>query len=157
MFYIALLFLILLVAAALVILIQNFAILLSSVHLTFFSWHLPGIPVFLLFLFGAFLGGLLLYIFSTRSVRHDAREIKRLNARVKELRAQIEELEKLQMRSPSGALPTNFAPPAVPVPVFSPSGALGPSGPLGQRQTVQPPQPPQPKQPKWRQDSYWLQ
>jgi uncharacterized integral membrane protein len=155
-FYIALLFLILLVAAALVMLIQNFAILLSSVHLTFFSWHLPGIPMFLLFLLGAFLGGLLLYIFSTRSVRHNAREIKKLNARVKELRAQIEELEKLQMRSPSGALSTNFAPP---VPIFSPFGALEPSSPLGQRQSVQPPQPaqpPQPKQPKWRQDSSWL-
>ena len=84
MFYIALLFLILLAVAALIMLVQNFTILLSSIHLTFLSWHLPGIPVFLLFLLGAFVGGLLLYVFSTRSARQDAREIKKLNARVNE-------------------------------------------------------------------------
>lgn len=134
MFYIALLFLILLVAVALIMLVQNFTILLSSVHLTFFSWHLPGIPVFLLFLLGAFLGGLLLYVFSTRSARSDAREIKKLRARVKDLRAQIEELEKSQTKSPSGALSANFAPPAVPLPGFSPAGPPGSSGLLGQRQ-----------------------
>lgn len=141
MFYIALLFLILLVAAALIVLVQNFTLLLYSVHLTFFSWHLPGIPVFLLFLLGAFVGGLLLYVFSTRSAHRDAREIKRLNARVKELRAQIEELEKAQMRVPSGALAGNFPPPGVPLPGFSPAGPTGPSGLLGQRQP--PTSPPQ--------------
>lgn len=161
MFYIALFFLILLVIAALVLLIQNVAILLSSVHLTFFSWHLPGIPVFLLFLLGAILGGLLLYTFSLRSTRHDARKIKRLNARIKELRAQIEEREKSQMRLPSGARPTNFAPPAGPMRFFSPSGILGSSGPFGQREVGQLPQAAQPPQsrhawPKWRQDSGWL-
>lgn len=153
MFYIMLFFLILLVAAVLVLLIQNFAIWFSSVHLTFFTWHFPGIPVFLLFLLGAFLGGFLLYTFSMRSARHDAREIKRLNAHVKELRAQIEEQEKSQMRSPSGALSTNFVPPAEPIRSFSPSGAPGSSGPFGQRQAVRPPQR---KQPDWRQNSSWL-
>lgn len=138
MFYIALLFLILLVAAALIVLVQNFSILLYSVHLTFFSWHLPGIPVFLLFLLGAFVGGLLLYVFSTRSAHRDAREIKKLQARVKELRDQIEDLEKAQMRSPSVPLAGNFAPPSVPMPGFSPAGPAGSSGLLGQRQ----PQPP---------------
>src|SRR5579883_2413587 len=142
-FYIALLFLILLVAAALILLVQNFTILLSGVHLTFFSWHLPGIPVFLLFLLGAFMGGLLLYVFSTRSAHNDAREIKRLNARVKELRAQIEELEREKSQVRLGGAPSaNFAPPAVPMPGFASSGPMGPTGPLGQRQ----PSPPGPLQ-----------
>lgn len=153
MFYIALFFLILLVAAGLVLLIQNYVIWFTSVHLTFYTWHLPGIPMFLLFLLGVFLGGLLLYISATRSAWHSAREIKRLNARVKELHAQIEEREKSQMRSPGGALSTNFAPPAQPLRNFLPSGAPGSSNPLGQRQAVQPPQA---RQPNWRQNSSWL-
>ena len=124
MFYIALLFLILLIGVALVMVVQNQAALLSSIHLTFFSWHLPGIPVFLLCLLGAFLGGLLLYVVSSFSARRDAQEIKKLRARV-------EELEKAQKRSPSSSLSANFAPPVVPIPGFSPSGPLRPSGSLG--------------------------
>lgn len=124
MFYIALLFLILFIVVALVMVVQNPATLLSSIHLTFFSWHLPGIPVFLLCLLGAFLGGLLLYVVSSLAARHDAREIA-------ELRARVEELEKAQKRTPSSLLSANFAPPVVPIPGFSPSGSLRPSGPLG--------------------------
>jgi uncharacterized integral membrane protein len=123
-FYLALLFLIFLIGVALLMVVQNPGTLMSSIHLTLFSWHLPGIPVFLLCLLGAFLGGLLLYVVSSFSARRDAEEIK-------ELRAQVEELKKAQKRSPSSSLSANFAPPVVPIPGFSPSGPLQPSGPLG--------------------------
>ncbi|HEU5376494.1 MAG TPA: hypothetical protein VFV38_13720 [Ktedonobacteraceae bacterium] len=154
MFYIALLFLILLGGVAIAIIFQNFLTLLSTnVHLTVFSWRTPGIPILLFFLLGACLGGLLLYVFSTFSARQDARIIKKLRARVEEL-----EQEKAQMRSPSGALKTNFAPPVVPMPGFSPSGPLQhrqppvgslpqqpPSGPLPPGQPSATSQPPLPK------------
>ncbi|HLI69197.1 MAG TPA: hypothetical protein VKV19_05510 [Ktedonobacteraceae bacterium] len=131
MFYVALLFLILLIAIALIVMVQNPATLLSSVHLTFLAWHLPGIPIFLLGLLGAFLGGLLLYVVSSFSARLDALEIKALRERVKELRARVVDLEKAQQRSPSGSLPANFVPPSIPIPGFAPSGSPGASGPLG--------------------------
>lgn len=116
MFYVALLLLILLGGATVVIIYQNFATLLSGEHLLFLMWHLPGIPVLLLCLLGAFLGGLLLYVFSAFSARRDAQEIKRLRVR-------IEELEKAQVKSPSGALLSNVVPPpVVPIPGFSMAG-----------------------------------
>lgn len=117
MFYIALLFLILLGGTALVIIFQNFFPLLSSEHLLFLTWRLPGIPILLLCLLGAFLGGLLLYVFSAFAARRDAREIKNLRARVAEL-------EKAQVKSPSGSLVMNVVPPVVPIPGFSTTGPL---------------------------------
>lgn len=129
-FYVALLFLILLIGIALIVIVQNPATLLSSVHLTFLAWHLPGIPVFLLGLLGAFVGGFLLYVVSSFSARLDALEIKALRERVKDMRARVADLEKAQ-RPSSGSLSANFAPPAIPMPGFSPAGSPGPSGPLG--------------------------
>lgn len=137
MFVFALILFILLLAAAIMIAVQNFAILFSGVHLTLLSLHLPGIPVLLLCLLSALLGGLLLYIVSSISAHRDAREIRKLRARLNELNLQIEELEneKAQAtRSPSGSLPLNFPPPVVPLPGFAPNGPPGPTGPLGQRQ-----------------------
>ncbi|MGH2509923.1 MAG: LapA family protein [Ktedonobacteraceae bacterium] len=117
MFYIALLFLILLGGTALVIIYQNFLTLLSGEHLLFFTWHLPGIPVLLLCFFAAFLGGLLLYVFSAFAARRDAREIK-------DLRAHIADFEKMREKVPSGALMMNVVPPVVPIPGFSTTGPL---------------------------------
>lgn len=138
MLYIALILLILLVAVALVIAVQNVAALFSGIHLTFFSWHLPGIPVLVLCLLGIFLGGLLLYVVSSISARRDMRELKKLRVRMEELkklRERVEELEMAQMRAPSGSLAPNFGPPpVVPIPGIPPtppSGPLGPNGPLG--------------------------
>jgi uncharacterized integral membrane protein len=129
-FFLAFILLILLVAVALVIAVQNFAVLFSSVHLTFLSWHLPGIPILVLCLLGIFLGGLLLYVVSSISAHRDARELKKLRARVAEL-----EEEKVQAtKTPSGPLPPNFAPPVVPLPGFAPSSPPGPTGSLGQWQ-----------------------
>lgn len=122
MLYIALVLLILLVAIALVIAVQNMLVLFSSVHLTILSWHTPGVPILVLCLLGAFLGGVVLYIVSSISAHRDARELKKLRARVEELR---EEVQKAQSRSPSGALPPAFAPSAVPMPGI-PGGSAGP-------------------------------
>lgn len=124
MFYLALLLLILLGAVALIIVVQNFETLFAAVHLTFLSWSLPGVPVLLLCLVGAFLGGLVLYVFASHSARRDAKEFKRLHAR-------IEDLEKEQKKAPSGALTANFAPPVVPLPGFAPGGSPGSSSPAG--------------------------
>ena len=128
MLYIALVLLILLVAVALVMVVQNIAILFSSVHLTLFSWHMPGIPILVLCLLGAFLGGLVLYVVSSISARRDARDLKELRARVEELR---EEVQKAQTRTPSGALPPPFPPNAVPIPGIPGGPPVGPSGPAG--------------------------
>ena len=123
MFLIALLFLILLALVAGIIVVQNFGTLIStSVHLTLISWTLPGIPVLLLCVLGAFLGALLLYVIAAHSARGERREMK-------DLRARIEDLEKAPTKSPSGGLSTNFAPPVVPMPGFAPGGSAGPSGP----------------------------
>ncbi len=139
MLYIALVLLILLVAVALVLAVQNIGILFSSVHLTLFSWHTPGIPVLVLCLLGAFLGGLVLYIVSSISAHRDAREIKKLRACVEELQ---EEVQKAQMRVPSGALPPpTFPPNAVPIPGIPggpPAGPSGPAGPGNQRPPANP-------------------
>lgn len=138
MLYIALILLILLVALALVMIVQNIAVLFSSVHLTLFSWHMPGIPVLVLCLLGAFLGGLILYVVSSISARRDARELKRLRARVEELQ---EGLQKAQMRVPSGALSPAFPPNAVPIPGIPggpPAGSPGPAGPGNQRPPTHP-------------------
>lgn len=137
MFYIALLFLILLAAVALIIVVQNFGVLFTSFHLTLLSWHLPAMPVLLLCLLGAFLGGLVLYVFASHSARRDIREIK-------SLRSRIEDLEKAQSRSPSGTLTANFAAPAVPMPGFAPTGSpasaapSSPSGPAGSPGSIGP-------------------
>lgn len=129
MLYIALVLLILLVAVALVIAVQNILVLFSSVHLTVFSWHTPGIPILVLCLLGAFLGGVILYIVSSLSAHRDAREIKKLRARVEDLQ---EEVQKAQTRSSSGALPPAFAPSAVPMPGIpgGPGGLRPPASPL---------------------------
>lgn len=123
MFFIALLFLILLVIVVGTIVVLNGGTLLStSVHLTLLSWHLPGIPVLLLFVLGIFLGGLLLYVIAAHSARRDKLEMKILRMR-------IDDLEKASAKSPSGGLSTSFAPPVVPMPGLASGGPVGPSGP----------------------------
>lgn len=125
MIIVALLLLLILVAVAVVLAVQNFALLLTSVHLTFLSVHLPGIPWGLLVLFGVCLGGLLLYVVSTFSARHDAKEIKALQKT-------IDELQRAQEKAPSGPLTGgsgqgagNFGQPA------SAFGSQGPQGSQG--------------------------
>lgn len=137
MFFLALFLLIMLVAAAGVIIVQNFPVLFDSIHLTFLSWHLPGIPVLVLCLLGACIGGLLLYVVSSLSARRDTREIKKLRSRVSELRTRVEELEEEKAqaaKAPSGPLAPNFPPPAIPFPGFAANGPVGPASPPGQRQ-----------------------
>ena len=118
MFYIALFLLVLLGLISRAVVAQNSGVLLSDVSLNVFVGHL-SIPVFLLCLLGACLGGLLLYVVSVFSARRDVKEIK-------SLRARIEELEEAQAKaSSSGSPPASFAPPVVPVPGFPQTGPLG--------------------------------
>ena len=125
MFYIALLLLILLGLIALAVVGLNIGALLNGVSLNLLVWH-PSIPVLLLCLFGACLGGLLLYVVSIYTARRDAQELKRL-------RTYIEELGEVKAPS-SGSPPSNFVPPAVPMPGLPSTGPLPPgqpqSGPL---------------------------
>jgi uncharacterized integral membrane protein len=132
-FYLVLSLLILLCLVAIAIVYQNFAVLSSDIHLTFAIWHLPGIPVLLLCLFFAFIGGLLLYVIASFGARRDAQEMEKLRAR-------IEELTRPSAKSPNGGL-ANFASPVVPMPGFSPAGSLS------QRQQPSPPQAPTPSGP----------
>lgn len=115
MYYVALLFLILLGGTALVIVAQNFTTFLTSEHLMLITMSFPGIPILLLCLCWAFLGGLLLYVFAAFAARRDTREIKTL-------RAHIQELEKAQTQVTSGPLSASNPPPAAPVPGFSSAG-----------------------------------
>lgn len=165
MFYIALLFLILLGILVLDVVVQNFATFTASTDLTVLVWHLSGFPLVLLFLVAILFGALLLYTLAARSARHDKVEMKALRAEVKGLRGQLEDLENTPAKTPSGSLPSPFAPPVVPLPGYTggptaplnpsgplpgspgsgpgpvgpgPAGPTGPTGPLGQR----PPQPP---------------
>ncbi|HEX7736300.1 MAG TPA: LapA family protein [Ktedonobacteraceae bacterium] len=135
MFYIALLFLILLGILALDAIVQNLGAFTSSTDLTVLVWHLPGVPVALLYLVAVFLGALLLYTLAARSARVDKLEMKALRAEVKGLRAQVEDLESVPARTPSGGLTNPFAPPVVPLQGFaggpgSAGAPLNPSGPL---------------------------
>lgn len=115
MYYVALLFLILLGGTALVIVAQNFTTFLTSEHLILITVSLPGVPILLICLCWAFLGGLLLYVFAAFAARRDTREIKTLRAR-------IQELEKAQAQATSGPLSASIPPPAAPVPGFSSAG-----------------------------------
>lgn len=135
MFYITLLFLILLGILALDAIVQNFGSFTASTDLTVLVWHLPGVPVVLLYLVAVFLGALLLYTLAARSAHVDKRELKALRSEIKGLRAQVEDLEKAPAKTPSGNLTNTFAPPVLPLPGFAggpgPAGApLNPSGPL---------------------------
>lgn len=135
MLYIALVLLVVLVAVALVIAVQNVLVLLSSVHLTIFSWHTPGIPILLLCLLGALLGGIVLYIVSSISALRERRELKRLQAEVERL--QQEEVQRAQAKTPSGALPPPFVPGVVPMPGIA-AGPAGSGGSAGQRPPTNP-------------------
>jgi uncharacterized integral membrane protein len=127
--YIALVLFVVLVAVALVIAVQN-----VLVHLTIFSWHTPGIPILVLCLLGAFLGGVVLYIVASISAYRERRELKRLREQVEKLQ---EEVQKAQTKTPSGALPPTFAPGVVPMPGIA-GGPAGSSGPAGQRPPTNP-------------------
>ncbi len=149
MFYIALVLFILLGLLALAILGLNLGSLLGGVRINLLIWH-PTVPVLLLCVLAAFLGGLLLFVVSSLSARRDEQVIKKLRTRLQETRARVEELEQLQAKTNSGGLLSgNFAQPLVPLPGLPPSppgpGPQGglltsaslpqrpPTGPLSQR------------------------
>lgn len=135
MFFLALFLLIVLAAAAGVIIVQNFPVLFEGIHLTIFSRQIPGVPVLVLCLLGACIGGLLLYVVSSISARRDLREIKKLRAKVSDLRTRVEELE--EEKAQAAKSPNNaplFPAPAIPFPGFTPASSANPTGPLGQRQ-----------------------
>ncbi len=150
MFYIALVLFILLTLLALVTLGLNLGNLLDGVRVNLLVWH-PTVPVLLLCVLAAFLGGLLLFVVSSFSARRDEQIIKKLRNRLQETRARVEELELMQTKATSsGLLSGNFAQPLVPLPGLAsspagpaPQGALPPGAVLPQR----PPSGPLPQRP----------
>jgi len=82
MFFLVLTLFLLICGGLVVLTIQNLS---NSVHLVFYSWHTPAIPV-ALWIVGAFLlGTLLLYLISVVSALDDRRELRVLRKRVSEL------------------------------------------------------------------------
>lgn len=112
--YIVLFVMILLALMALVVIGLNLGPLLTNVQLNLLIRHL-NIPVLLLCLLSALLGGLLLYLVSTISARRDAQKIKKLRAR-------IEELEQQQTKTSANSSPSAPAAPVVPMPGFASAG-----------------------------------
>lgn len=66
---------------------ENLATLAVDVHLTFFAWHLPALPLGALLLISCALGALLLYVVTLVSAMRERRELRRLRRRIAELEA----------------------------------------------------------------------
>ena len=66
---------------------ENIATLSVDVHLVFFRWHFPALPLGVLLLISFVLGALLLYVVTLVSALRERRELRRLRKRVNELEA----------------------------------------------------------------------
>src|SRR5947209_7100739 len=87
-----------------VLAIENIATLMIGVHLTFFSWHAPTLPLGIVLLLSCVLGALLLYIVTVLSAWRERRELRRLRKRVAELE-QAQAHISLQQASPPVIVP----------------------------------------------------
>jgi uncharacterized integral membrane protein len=83
MFFVILILFLLFGSALTIVTIQNLAG--PYLHVAFFIWQTPPLPVGLIVLLAFLLGALLLYLVSVLSAWRDRREIKRLRKRVGEL------------------------------------------------------------------------
>ncbi len=68
-----------------VVVIQNFSTLATAVHLSFFVWRAPTLPMGLWLLISCLFGALTLYIFTLVSALQERRELRMLRRRVAEL------------------------------------------------------------------------
>ncbi len=103
MFFLVLALFLLTCGGLVLLTVQNLS---TPVHLVFYSWHTPALPV-VLWIAGAFLlGSLLLYLISVVSALEDRRELRALRKRV----SQLEE-EKRQSLS-QGPVRVSTSPPA---------------------------------------------
>jgi uncharacterized integral membrane protein len=105
-FYVVLLVIVLLGGALAVLVIENFSLLATATQLSFFTWHVPPLPVGLWLLFSCLYGAAMLYLLSVLSALRERRELHMLRGRVAEL-------ERAQVRVPGGPLQ---ATPIVPMP-----------------------------------------
>ncbi len=124
MFYVVLLVIVLLGAALVVLVIENFSILATATQLTFFILLMPPLPMGLWLLISCLYGALILYLLSILSALWERRELKMLRQRVAEL-------EQAQANVPGGPFQA-YPPPIVPIPGIS-SGPLPPAPPESQK------------------------
>ena len=68
-----------------VLVIENSSTLMIGVHLTFFAWHTPTLPLGIVLLLSWVLGALLLYVVTVVSAWRERRELRTLRKRVAEL------------------------------------------------------------------------
>jgi len=121
MFFLVLALFLLVCGGLVVLTTQNLS---TPVHLVFYSWRTPAIPV-ALWIVGAFLlGTLLLYLISVASALDDRRELRSLRKRVSEL-----EEEKMRSQS-SGPARVPASPPVSGSPQVSTGPARIPTSPL---------------------------
>ena len=66
---------------------ENIATLSVDVHLVFFRWHFPALPLGVFLLMSFVLGALLLYVVTLVSALRERRELRRLRKRVTEFEA----------------------------------------------------------------------
>jgi len=139
MFFLVLTLFLLICGGLVVLTTQNLS---NPIHLVFYSWHTPAIPI-ALWIVGAFLlGTLLLYLISVVSALDDRRELRKLRKRVSEL--EEEKMRSLSLgparvptSSPASGSPQPPAGPArVPTLPLMPGGPQVPVGPTG---PLQPP------------------
>ncbi len=83
--YVVLLVIVLVGGALAVVVIQNFSTLATAVHLSFFIWRTPALPMGLWLLISCLFGALMLYIFTLVSAWQERRELRTLRRRVAEL------------------------------------------------------------------------
>ena len=66
---------------------ENFSALSLEVHLAFFGWHAPALPLGVFLLLAFVLGALVLYVVTLLSAMRERRELRRLRSRLAELEA----------------------------------------------------------------------
>jgi len=123
MFFLVLALFLLICGGLVVLTVQNLS---TPVHLVFYSWHIPAVPV-ALWIVGAFLlGTLLLYLISVTSALDDRRELRKLRKRISEL----EEEKRRSLPLGPARVPTLPLMPGSPqVPVGPTKAPTGPSQP----------------------------
>lgn len=87
MFFVILILFLLVGGALTILTIQN--LMSPYIHVAFFTWQTPALPVGLVILLSFLLGAFLLYLVSAVSAWRDRREIRRLRKQVTQLEQQM--------------------------------------------------------------------
>lgn len=87
MFFVILILFLLVGGALTIVTVQN--LMSPYIHVAFFTWQTPALPVGLVVLLSFLLGAILLYLVSAISAWRDRREIRRLQKQITQLEQQI--------------------------------------------------------------------